>query len=109
MKFMECGLIFLLISLSGCINKPFQPAPAEFKLWIKSGASEDDVKEVMLLCGYPNIAGFAGTKASVEKTTSVEECMFRKGFQYRDGWKGKCSERNRAPLMACGEQVSPKN
>lgn len=107
MKFIKYGFIILLF-LAGCINKPFQPAPAEFKLWIKIGASEDDIKEAMLLCGYPNVGGFAGTKASVEKKTSAEECMFRKGFHYRDGWKGKCSERNRAQLAACGELVSPK-
>lgn len=75
----------------GCVSKPFQPPPPDFKVLIKVGSSEDDVKRAMLACGYPNVGGFAGIRATVQEKARAEQCMFRQGFRYKDGWGGTCS------------------
>lgn len=57
------------------------PDIPDFKVLIKFGSSEDDVKQAMLACGYPNVGGFAGARATVEEKARAEQCMFRQGFR----------------------------
>jgi hypothetical protein len=98
-------LSFFIVAgiLYGCINKPFQPTPPAFKTWTKVGVSEEDVKQAMLNCGYPNVGGFAGTKYTPNEVAHAEQCMFRKGFRFKDDWKGICSLRGGNTLSECRE------
>lgn len=101
-------LIFVYI-ISGCATKPLQPGPAEYNMWIQKGIDETQVKSDVLECGYPNIYGYAGIRASSEEKAAAQQCMFMKGYKLADGWVGICAEPNRkVPLVACGETVEKK-
>lgn len=102
-------LIALLMigPLSGCA-KPFQPPPAEFSLWKKTGVSEEQVKHKMLSCGFPDIDGFVGNYTH-EAAAAAEQCMIRDGFRRRGSWKGVCSLASSASLKACQGAPQPIN
>jgi len=53
-------ILTLLLGLTGCgIKKAFQPLPAPYEFWSKSGASKLDIKKSMLECGM-NVDGSGG-------------------------------------------------
>lgn len=71
-----------------------------FKSYVKEGATEEEVKQAMLQCGYPNIAG--GNKEDTNFDAEIwERCMFKKGYRYRSGYKGICSLKGRHDISAC--------
>ena len=92
--------VVIVGALVAC-SKPFQPTPVEFTMWIKTGFSELQVKENMLKCGFPTIAGFHGIYASKEEVAKAEQCMFSDGFKRKDGWKGVCSLPKFDEVSAC--------
>lgn len=84
----------------GCVAKFFQPPPPMFKSYTKENASEEQVKEALIQCGYPHIYG--GDKDdTVNDVAQRENCMFRKGFKYRSGYKGICSLQGKQAIPAC--------
>lgn len=80
----------ILSTLIACGYKPFQPAPPMYKTYKRAGATEQETKDSMLECGYPNIYG--GMKDDTENDVARREnCMFRKKFKYNDEYRGICS------------------
>lgn len=105
----EVKLITLLkiaLVLSGCGEaKPLQPPPPQFASYMKEGVTVEEIKQSMIQCGYPNVAGGKiGDKDS--EIAARENCMFDKGFRYRDGYKGICSLKRGAVLSACAARRS---
>jgi hypothetical protein len=85
---------FILI---GCVGgKPFQPPPPEFKQWVRAGATEEDVKLMMLECGFSNSYGNA--KMGDNEYAESQNCMIRRGFKHTSGFN-IC--RNNSDLPAC--------
>jgi hypothetical protein len=95
-------LISFLISISACSVRGFQPPPPNYKAWIKNGTTEQDIKQAMLDCGYPN--PFTTANASGNDEAKWENCMFKKGYKYSSGYKGMCATAiNAKDLPACQE------
>lgn len=92
---------FFMVFLYGCASKPFQPAPLEFTMWMKNGASEEVVKRAMLACGYPNAGGFAGVRSTIQEHARAQQCMFRSGYRHKYGSSGICSLPNIRDLKEC--------
>ena len=93
--------LFFTVFLYGCASKPFQPAPPDFTMWTKNGASEEVVKKAMLACGYPNVGGFAGVRSAIQEHARAQQCMFKSGFRHKDGSPGICSLPNIRDLREC--------
>ena len=95
-KLIKIGL--LCAFLSACTGKPFQPPPPMFKMFEKKNATTENVKEEMLMCGFPDI--FLGSKPGDTRGDLArrERCMFSRGFKYIDGRQG-----------ICGGQAIPNN
>jgi|GEM_PF-2248829 len=108
---MKLKIIFLSsFLLTACLGfKPFQPAPDEYKSWIKSGVTNKQVKEALLQCGYPSIYGFNKKSYIPNEVALAEKCMFNKGFNYSSGYKGMCSIGNRKNLPACQQERACSN
>lgn len=100
----------LLLSLTACFGgKPFQPHPPTFTQWFKDGVSADAIKEAMRQCGYIDIYGYGGDRDStINDHAKRENCMFRNGFKYKDGYQGLCSSLDRKDLPACQSNLQPK-
>jgi hypothetical protein len=82
--------VFGLIILTGCIpKKAFQPNPPEFKNWVKSGSTDEDVKAQMTKCGFRNLY-IGDSRDTRDDTAKQETCMFSNGYMYNDGYKGIC-------------------
>ena len=94
-------LVTLTISIGGCFGiKPFQPPPAEYESWEKSGVSDPEVRRTLLACGYPNPYGF--DRDYIPNDVAIaEQCMFSRGFRRNDSYKGICAVPNRRDLPAC--------
>jgi hypothetical protein len=95
--------IVLTVFLTACFGgKPFQPHPPIFMQWVKGGVSADGVKGALLQCGYIDIYGYGGDRDStINDHAKRENCMFRNGFRYKDGYQGLCSSSDRKNLPAC--------
>lgn len=76
-------LLFLSVSLSGCVAKPFQPNPDEYSLWRRSGTATDDIKRNMMECGFLN--SYTSFGMSEESYAKAEVCMINRGFTNTDG------------------------
>lgn len=105
MKIKVPALLMMISCLYGCSFKLFQPGPPEFKQWAKRSVTEQCIKQIMLSCGYPSIDGFNGVSRPLNEVAAAEECMFRNGFGYKDGYKGICSWAARKDLPACQSAV----
>ena len=90
-KRIKVGL--LCAFLNACTGKHFQPPPPMFKMFEKNCITTENVREKMIVCGFPNV--FSGRNSSDTRgdTARREYCMFSKGFRYVDGYKGICSGR----------------
>jgi hypothetical protein len=100
----KIGTLYIAIVLSsftGCsVGKPFQPPPPMYQSYTKDGATASDVKSVMRQCGYAH--EFGGNPGDTsEEVARRENCMFRNGFKYRDGYEGICSFKESSRLDAC--------
>lgn len=96
------------LSLSACVEKPFQPNPPEFTLWNKPGTSVIDLKKTMLECGFINpCTSFGMTENSYAKS---ELCMIGRGFINisRDGIMCAQKEYQRR-LTACQSETPITN
>lgn len=87
--------------LTSCSTAMFKPPLPTYKEWNKSGVSEEGVKKAMLECGYPDVLGSV-RGVTLNDIAKRQNCMFRKGFVYRDGYQGLCGAPNpRKDLPAC--------
>ena len=102
--------IMSILLLTACFGgKPFQPHPPTFTQWVKDGVSADAVKGTMLQCGYIDLHGYGGDRDStINDHAKRENCMFRNGFKYKDGYQGLCSSSDRKDLPACLSNTLPK-
>ena len=97
----------IVILIYGCA-KPFQPVPVEFNLWGKPGATEKQVKDQMLNCGYPNVGGYDNTY-SRERVAESQQCMVLHGYKRVGDWEGVCSLPSSTSLQACKGSSQPIN
>ena len=104
MKIKVPALLMMIACLYGCSFKLFQSSPPAYETWVKRGVSEEGIKQAMLQCGYPAAYVFVGDYIPNE-AAAAEECMFRNGFVYKDGYKAICSWADRKDLPACRSAV----
>jgi hypothetical protein len=110
--------LLCLFLLAGCgtdfsIRNIDKPAPLPYESWVKSGASELDVKKALLECGdpAPNTTGFIYEKALGMKDLDAQlnhqfltgACMEKSGFRLRwgDTIAKYCSWDRHRHLPAC--------
>lgn len=108
----------LLAVLTACsVAGSFQPIPPMFQNWEKSGATPDDVKNALLICGYDNpFTGFDARKeVSLNERARITKCMRDDAFFYLLG-NGDiaCDQEEWRDLSACvagggsSEKTRPK-
>jgi len=109
---MKSRLFFLAFGIAlaaGCVGKPFQPIPPQFKLWKKEGVFEVEVKAAVIECGYFEARpGYLVQKAkSTDELVRADRCMEQKGFRslLRDG--KICDEKYFSSFPACTEETIP--
>ena len=94
MRFFFMMLVFFI---SGCISpEAFQPPPSTYEQWKKKGSSINDVKTVMLECGYPD---WGATGESPGSVAEMERCMENSGFVYSSRFGTFCKQQPN--LSAC--------
>lgn len=77
-------LVLVILFISGCASKPFQPPTKTYQDWIDGRHSELEIKKALLECGYPS--PFADYPipydASYTKDNYVKayKCMLKAGF-----------------------------
>ncbi|MBC3948438.1 hypothetical protein [Pseudomonas folii] len=91
--------IMLLLLVTACFAKPFQPPTDEVELWKKPGEDERQVLSSMLACGSTNRYGI-DPKATLEQKAERFECMKRAGYTRSDGFD-LCALDTRHELKAC--------
>lgn len=99
-----CSVILVFIMLIPACAKPFQPPPPAIEMWVKPGIEKEEVRKNLLDCGFPNAAGFVGSirkKFKLSDEVRAEQCMFRKGYRYKDGWGGMCTIESASYQAAC--------
>jgi hypothetical protein len=102
--FKLCKIIFssiLVLAVTACLYKPFQPSPPAYTRWIKKNVGHEGVKKAMRDCGYKYIYNHADITDTTEDFARRENCMFKNGFQYNDGYKGICSLSDAGKVAAC--------
>ncbi len=111
---LKYSIILFVFLISGCAPRGFSPPPEPYEEFaLKNGmATISEVKTSMIECGYskesfddPRPASIYNRLSSEEKLNSAilrEECMFSKGYYYKSGSKGLCSDQGyRAKSTAC--------
>lgn len=78
------GFAAIVLALTACTTRPFQPPPPLYKLWAKPGVSEQGVRSAMLGCGYADPAYVDKTMMTTNAQARAELCMLDKGFLYQD-------------------------
>jgi hypothetical protein len=87
--------------LSGC------PSPPLFKTWVKPDATENDVKNAMRDCGFPN-AGSTTPQDSRNEVAKMYLCMHKRGYSEQSGFD-ICSTNRELPACIEEKQGSPVN
>lgn len=96
-----CGCLALI----GCLGiKPFQPPPDDYQAWMKSGASEQDLKMALLECGYPSPYNSGKYNFSLEEFVAANRCMETSGFNDISdrGWRWACQKQTESAEDICG-------
>lgn len=86
-------VVFIL--LIGC-EGAFQPLPPEYINWQKEGASNLDVKKIILDCGGVSPSGISESDRSLNDIALVHICIEEAGFVSLNSFKGGQSENARA-------------
>lgn len=77
----HCVFVLLSLLLDACGQlKLFQPPPALYELWVKSGIDQQAVRQALLDCGYPNSAYVDSATITNNEYARGEQCMISKGF-----------------------------
>jgi hypothetical protein len=98
-------LAFGIVFATGCVGKPFQPIPPQFKLWKKEGVSELGVKAAVIDCGYLEARpGYLVQKAkSIDELVRAGRCMEQKGFRSLSSNGKICDDKYLSSFPACME------
>lgn len=84
-------VVFVLLGLGGCFDKrAFEPPLPDYKLWMKSGASDVSVKKIRLECGATHAAD-GGSQQESNEIVLVHMCVENAGFQRVD-FKGRITK-----------------
>lgn len=81
-------VLFLLAELYGC-RGAFQPLPYEYELWRKEGATELEIKKIILECGISHPLGGGAEGRSQNEIVLSHKCIENAGYIYFDPFKGK--------------------
>ena len=92
-----CTLVALLLGLTGC-RSFFEPPPASFERWTKSGASSHQIMASLMECGYPSPSATVNEWVSADGVTweaslvQAARCMEAQGFaeKFGEGSQGEC-------------------
>jgi hypothetical protein len=82
------------MNLCGCRGID-DPPPPIYTQYIKEqgSATEEEVKQAMRLCGYIDLYGYGMERnVAINERAKRQNCMFLKGFKFKDGYKGICGE-----------------
>lgn len=82
---MQRLIVLVVLFISGCASKPFQPPTKTYQDWIDGRHSELEIKKALLECGYPSpFTDYPpyGTDILFTKDTYVKNhrCMLKAGF-----------------------------
>lgn len=88
-------IFFAFILLLGC-EGAFQPLSPEYINWQKEGASNLDVKKIILDCGGVSPLGMSESDRSLNDIALVHICIEEAGFVSLNPFKGGQSENARA-------------
>lgn len=103
-------LMLILVCVTvACAPRGFSPPPEPYEEFAHKHkrVTVDEIKSSMIDCGYLPEWGYAGQpEDDYQKRMNGKvirlECMFQKGFYFKDGWGGYCSEPEYRPkLPAC--------
>ena len=94
------GSVTLSLALTAC-GKPFQTGWPEFKMWVKPGASDFEIKKALLECGVlnPYYPMYDDTRLTLNEVARYQLCMQKDGFVYNLQTNTFC--RNYPNLDAC--------
>lgn len=94
---MICGMF-----LFGC-PKPFQPPPDAYNQWKRHKTTDEEVKKIMLRCGYPNPFG-EGRDALENDIALMHLCMEKNNFEYRVRFGRYCSRHPNLPACVAAAE-----
>ncbi len=96
-----CLILAAASMATACTPRGFRPPPSdEEAMTSKNRPTVPQVRQALNECGdlLQKLAGESQTNADAR----VIECMFQKGFYFKSGWGGPCSDPYyRAKLPAC--------
>ena len=101
--------LLLCLAFLGCTRDFYQPRPPLFQTWTKKGASNDESKKALLICGYDNpYTGYDVQKMrndpnTLENGLRADICMEKSGFKsvYVDEGKSLCQVSPWSKLKEC--------
>ncbi|MDR2239546.1 MAG: hypothetical protein LBE33_03820 [Zoogloeaceae bacterium] len=70
-----------MTTLSAC-GKPFSkpPPPYEFERWEKTGVTKEEIKKILLECGYET--PFLNGRQNLNEVIIADRCMTKNGYIY---------------------------
>lgn len=88
-------LVLLSIVLPGC-RGAFQPLPSYYESWSKSGATDVDIKKIILECGNYNPYGTypENNRPSRSEMALKYYCIVNSGYTYHNPFKGGKPDNN---------------
>jgi len=99
---------------SACSTRGFRPPPSTEEAFTdKHGAGSSEIKTALDSCGYRESmsSNLRNGETLDNARARIMECMFSKGYYYRNGWGGMCSvPEYRVELPACANVPNrPRN
>lgn len=93
----------MVVTISGCAGKIFQPSPPAFLNWISPGSSVVEVKKKLLECGMPEPTSKTAAyyELSINERASISFCMERSGFHRKSGRSTWCENYREIDLPVC--------
>jgi hypothetical protein len=76
--------LFLIIISSGCkvLINPDRRVPDEYEMWSKTGASQLQIKKIILECGFVSIYDLGITNMSLNNIILSHLCVKNRGYVY---------------------------
>ena len=96
----------VVLILVGCSTRGFRPPPEPWEEFeaVNRSVTFDEVKNALEFCGDLKEYGYAGPPGKRTRNDVAQrmECMFAKGYVFKSGWGGICSDPgSRDKLPAC--------
>ncbi len=70
-------VVLVILFISGCTSKPFQPPRSSYEYWLVNGQDKLEVKKALLECGYPSPFD---RPIDENKYIVGYKCMLKSGF-----------------------------